>query len=329
MINNPDSVETAWGPQDRKTYDWNDRANCVTFNSITNNPYIGDERNFVRVKKVDAEGYNSDSVDLEPNTEYQIYIYYNNDAKSELNKSGAGVSRSTYVRTRYPSYLNAGESAAVVGFLKSDNATPTEIWDTCFLNAKNNNYYISYVPNSAILHHFGEPGTADGARINGDVLCGEGATLAYWDDLWGMLPAGEQYSGCITFRVIVSTGEFAVISEASKDGHNWHKIIDATPGETIYFRLKMINYGGIELVNSTMHDDLNCYMEYVDGSCWACSTRHPEAGKSPDCIHKSGLNVGVIIHGEETYATYKVKVSDNAPTGATISNKAYVATHLG
>ena len=40
----------AWGPQDRETFTWARRAKFITLNSITDNPRIGDERNFVRVR---------------------------------------------------------------------------------------------------------------------------------------------------------------------------------------------------------------------------------------------------------------------------------------
>ena len=44
---------SAWGPE-RATFTMENPATYPTFNSITNNPTIGDERDFVRVGEIDA-----------------------------------------------------------------------------------------------------------------------------------------------------------------------------------------------------------------------------------------------------------------------------------
>ena len=56
----------AWGPE-RPTYTIEKPADHVTFNSITNNPAYGDERNFVRIKEAGApaSAY-SDDTKVEP-----------------------------------------------------------------------------------------------------------------------------------------------------------------------------------------------------------------------------------------------------------------------
>ena len=45
---------SAWGPE-RTTFTMASPATYPTFNSITNNPTIGDERDFVRVGEIDAK----------------------------------------------------------------------------------------------------------------------------------------------------------------------------------------------------------------------------------------------------------------------------------
>ena len=44
---------SAWGPE-RTTFTMESPATYPTFNSITDNPTIGDERNFVRIGEIDA-----------------------------------------------------------------------------------------------------------------------------------------------------------------------------------------------------------------------------------------------------------------------------------
>ena len=68
-------VDTPWGP-DRTTFTWEDPAPYATFNSITNNPQLGDERNFVRIREVkDGEKF-GDEITVEPGKTYEVYIYY-------------------------------------------------------------------------------------------------------------------------------------------------------------------------------------------------------------------------------------------------------------
>ena len=71
-------VETSWGPQDRATFTWAAPATYPTFNSITDNPFIGDERNFVRIKEYGTEDNYSDDVYLEDGKEYEIKVDFTN-----------------------------------------------------------------------------------------------------------------------------------------------------------------------------------------------------------------------------------------------------------
>ena len=45
---------SAWGPE-RATFTMENPASYPTFNSITDNPTIGDERDFVRVGEINAD----------------------------------------------------------------------------------------------------------------------------------------------------------------------------------------------------------------------------------------------------------------------------------
>jgi hypothetical protein len=51
----------AWGPN-RSTFTIDSPANYVTFNSITDNPNIGDERNFVGIRESGTNNLWSDDM---------------------------------------------------------------------------------------------------------------------------------------------------------------------------------------------------------------------------------------------------------------------------
>ena len=332
MFNNASAiVETSWGPQDRPTFTWDGPADHVTFNSITDNPNIGDERNFVRVRKVGDTGYNSDKVDLEVGQEYEVFVYYHNNASAGLNKSGKGIARSVYMRTEFPKYLTEGQDGVVTAFINSVNADPVEIWDTAYLHA-NGSVYLNFVPNSAVIHN---GGNSDGTVLSGDAMLGEqGVTLAYWNDMWGMVPGCNEYAGYVTYKIRVDQPAFEVDKQVAlaSDPDNYKDEIVAQPGDTLNFRIHYKNTGTTEQTGVTAHDVLPNGLSYIAGTTYASSSRHPEATQSPEALFGDGLGLGAMIAGEEAWVTYQVKVADDTtifPCGETaVYNDAYVASNV-
>jgi hypothetical protein len=75
----------AYGPE-RKTFTIAKPADYVTFNSITDNPNYGDERNFVLVKdasNTSAGGW-TDEVNVQDGKEYLVRMYVHNNAGANL-----------------------------------------------------------------------------------------------------------------------------------------------------------------------------------------------------------------------------------------------------
>ena len=58
----------AWGPS-RATFTMQNPATYVTFNSLTDNPNLGDERNFTSVREVGSTGDWHDAVTVQPGKE--------------------------------------------------------------------------------------------------------------------------------------------------------------------------------------------------------------------------------------------------------------------
>ena len=76
---------SAWGPE-RTTFTMEKPATYPTFNSITDNPTIGDERDFVRVGEINADVTNlKNEVKVVPGREYLVYIYFHNNASATFN----------------------------------------------------------------------------------------------------------------------------------------------------------------------------------------------------------------------------------------------------
>ena len=106
----------AWGPE-RTTYTNESPAPYATFNSITNNAAVGDERNFVRIGEANSTDPYTDEIEVVPGKEYEVYIYYHNNAASNTNSSGYGVATNVRLSSAYPTVLNTNERGMVSGIL--------------------------------------------------------------------------------------------------------------------------------------------------------------------------------------------------------------------
>ena len=130
---------SAWGPE-RKTWTMDDPADYATFNSITNNTSVGDERDFVRVAEAVSEGTSTavNELHIQGGKDYVVTIYYHNDAASSYNKveyNYKGVAQKTRLSAAFPDALNAGEKGQVDGLIYSVTANPEEVWDEAYLIA--------------------------------------------------------------------------------------------------------------------------------------------------------------------------------------------------
>ena len=95
-------VDTPWGPN-RTTFTWDDPAPYATFNSITDNPQLGDERNFVRIREVQDGNTFGDEVQLEVGKTYEVYIYYHNNADAhDVGQTAIGIADGAAVKSSFP-----------------------------------------------------------------------------------------------------------------------------------------------------------------------------------------------------------------------------------
>jgi len=327
----------SWGPQDRETFTWESPASYATFNSITDNPSLGDERNFVRVCEVeDGEEYDAeaklskcdDELELEVGKEYKVYIYYHNNGAANLGSKvmATGVK----VASQMPSTLQAGETAQVKGTITASNTTPTSVWDTAYLTAKETTY-LRYVTNSAVLHN---SGTANGTVLDGDALLSDGGVaIAYSDSYWGVIPGCNEYAGYVTYRVKADAPDLTVIKEASLDGENWSQEVSAKPGDIVYFRITVKNTGTTTQKDVTFHDEFPDGLEYVNGSGYVTTTADTDGATTTDVLFTDGVGIGKLLAGEEAIFTYKAQISESTDLfdcgDSTVVNKAYVATTSG
>lgn len=321
----------AWGP-DRPTYTIEVPADHVTFNSITNNPSHGDERNFVQVR--DAASGNEtyvDSISLTAGHEYVIYVYYHNNAASNLNASGVGIAHGAYVKAQVPAIVSNGSTGTkAVGYVGASNATPAEVWDDIsFSNTTGGDIALRYIPGSATIHSFG----AVNGQAMGDSIVTTGTPLGY-DSLNGELKGCNEYAGYVTFRVKADQPNFTVTKQVRKAGETtWVESVASKPGETVEYLVTYKNTGTTQQNDVVINDILPKGVSYVAGTTVLKNTTNPNGLTVSDNITKGGINIGNYASGAAAYVKFSGKIdsNDSLPTcGAnTLQNIAKAQTNNG
>ena len=294
----------AWGP-DRSTYTMNKPADHVTFNSITDNPAIGDERNFVHV--AEKGGKFSDEVKIVPGKVYEVYIGYHNNAASNYNASGVGIATGAKVSSQFPSTVNSSAKGKVSAIISATNATPKDVWDEAYFTTDSKaDVVLRYVDASAKIYN--------GGKTNGTVLSEDlfktGTYLGYYK-LEGLLPGCTEYSGHIIYELKAEQVGATVKKSVSTDGENFFDSVTANPGDTITYKVTFTNTGNVDLTNVTFHDKLPTGVTLVNGSTVLTNNANPNGIKMADLIGQNGFDTGLYGQGASATLVYKVKLNSD------------------
>lgn len=319
----------AWGP-DRPTYTVEKPADHITFNSITNNPDYGDERNFVRIKDAadTRPGNWKDEINVEQGKEYLVQMYVHNNAASSLNL----VAQNTRVMANVPN--TTGTKIQIDGFITADNATPNRVWDQAIFNS-DRNFNLSYVNGSTKFYNnvFGKAGTT----LSDNIVTNQGALVGY-DKLDGKVPGCFQFSGYVSFKVkaqVAQTANFTVDKQVRKAGTTgWNKSINAKAGDKLEYLVTYKNVGEAPQDGVTLKDTLPAGVSYNPGTTYVANSTNPNGLKVSDNIIKtSGLNIGNYNGGGAAYTKFEATVAANKDLPAcgvnTLRNKARIETKYG
>lgn len=280
----------AWGP-DRPTYTSGAPADHVVFNSITDNPAYGDERNFVRIKPADAgNSAYADDVDVEPGKEYEVMVYFHNNASKTFNSAEhdfKGIAKDTRLRVAMPDKLTAGERTGLTGYISASNATPKQVYDDAFMKSSQD-VALKYVSGSAKVTSFG---AVNGQTLPDSFLL-EGANLGY-DSLNGELPGCNEYAGYVTYKFTAEAPNFTLKKQVRKVGDSeWKDRIVANLGDRIEYNIAYQNTGTVRQENVVIRDAMPKTMEFVGGSTIMINSHVPGGEAQPDGIVTNGLNIG-------------------------------------
>ena len=318
------AVVFAWGPN-RATFTVKNPAPYVTFNSITDNPNYGDERNFVTIKDAanTANGGWTDEINVQPGKEYYVRMYVHNNAQENLNL----VAENVTAKFNLPSY--EAKRIQIDGYLSSSNANPGQVWDQAVFTGANN-FSLDYVEGSARYNN--NIFTGNGATLPDSVIS-SGATLGY-DKLDGKIPGCFKYDGFVTFKVKALENNFDVqktVRKTDSTDKTFKESVAVKPGDKVDYQIYFKNTGNKPLQQVVVKDILPAGVTYVPGTSYL----HNANGTRliADGLTAGGAIIGNYAAGGDAYLKFTAKVEDNDKLPVcgpnTLKNVAKVTTDAG
>lgn len=313
----------AWGPE-RDTYTWQDvnseyfagnwPKDKIVFNSITNTPNFGDERNFVAAREYngDDNGFKNEwygtSIDVKDGQTYKLRLYVHNNSPHGYE----GVA--TNVRTFFSIPQVSSKEIKVTGFITADNAA--EIWDSVTMKS-DQAFHLEYVYGSAVLENgkVGQPQNGKTGYSLGDnvVTDTKGALIGY-DAIDGRIPGCYEYASYVTIEVkaVYDTDHLVEKKVRLAGTTEWSNEIDAKIGDEVEFQIQYKNLTNGDQMNVMMKDILPKNMEYVPNSTILFNADHKKGFKmSDDGITSTGVNIGNYGPNSNAYVRFTAKVVDN------------------
>jgi len=301
------AVTLAWGP-DRPTYTVANPADHITFNSMTDNPNVGDERNFVVVKDAanTADGGWQDKVTVQPGKEYLVRVYVHNNAASSLNLTAVN----TRVMASVPN--TTGKNVSISGFVTADNATPNKIWDDISFNSAED-FNLTYVSGSAEIYNNGYAAGGTGKSLPDSIVTSTGALIGY-NGPDGKVPGCFQYANYVYFKVKPQfpKEDFTVNKDVRKDGEgtSFTESVNAKSGDTLNYRITYKNTGNVTANNVVLKDKLPAGISFVPGSVKIMNANNPSGAyvKDGDLLFSTGINIGSYTGGSNALVIFNATV---------------------
>ena len=296
---------SAWGPE-RETFTMEKPATYPTFNSITNNPTIGDERDFVRVGEINADVTSlRDEVEVVPGRQYIVYIYFHNNASATFNDSAhdhSGVALRTRMSSSFATVLTPNEKGKITATITADNSKPGSVWDEAYMTTKTDKVFMRYVAGSAQIYNDWK---TNRAVMPSSLFTKEG-TFVGLNVLNGVIPGCEEYHGIVKYVLQAEELGGSVDKSVSKDGTEFGESVNLAPGEEATYELAIRNTGDVKLTNAVIKDVLPAGLSLVPGSVQLRANDSTTWDTLSDEIFNNGYNLGTIGTGNSVYIRYKV-----------------------
>lgn len=305
----------AWGPE-RTTFTMEEPATYPTFNSITNNPTIGDERDFVRVGEInDDVTALKNEIEVIPGKQYLVYIYFHNNASATFNDSAhnnSGIALATRMSSSFSTVITPENKGTITGTVTANNSNPASVWDEAYVTTKTDKVLLRYVSGSAKIYN----DWPTNGQIMPSNLFTEAGTAIGLTALNGVIPGCEEYHGVVTYVLQAEELSGTVEKTVSKDGVNYAENLNVKPGDEVYYKLTIKNAGDVALTNATIADSLPKGLTLVEGSVELSANDSTKKDQLSDNLIGTGYNLGTIGTGNTVYITYRAKVASDVDCGS-------------
>ena len=308
-----------WGPE-RDTFTWEVPATYATFNSMTNNPDLGDERNFVRVRAV-GDTYYVDEVELRAGKTYEVYSYFHNNAERNIGQTAIGIADNVRMSANFPASIKAGEKLTVNTIISASDTNPLAVWDGAYVTA-NTDLYLRYVPGSAMVHNGGQ---LNGQAVGPDYLFSEAGALLGYNTFSGLLPGCNEYAGYVTYQFLADRPDFEISKTVVGDKTK------VAEGDIVEFKIRYNNTGTMTQDDVIVRDTLPDGLKYIEDSTILRNNSDVSGSVvSNNIISASGINIGDYAGGNGwAELTYKARVEDRQDCGTKLENFVVVSTENG
>ncbi len=277
----------------------------IVFNSITNNPNLGEGANGDERKFVGAREYNdantespfrTDSLKVEDGKEYVIRMYVHNNSP----RGRQAIARDVRAFFNVPNIPS--KTMKVTGYITAPNATPTEYWDHVNLTS-DTAFHLQYIEGSATLvnnvldKNDKATGQIKRTTLSDNIVKDTNGVLIGSESLNGEIPGCYPFSQLATIRVkAVYDYDYSVnttVRLANDADKTWKKEVDAKIGDKVEFQIEYKNTSSIWQNDVVIRDILPSNLRYVPGSTRIANSAHPTgAVVQEDDLVEDGIFVG-------------------------------------
>ena len=309
------ALVTAWGDNGggRPSYTLEEINNgalgdTITLNSISDNPNIGDEKNFVgaRLLSDTSRVWNANSIEAVDGETYVIRAYVHNNSPKEYDAVAQDVT------VGFDIAEGTGTDVEVQGIVSSSNATPTQYYDSVHFTS-DVAFHLEYVAGSALLEN-------NGIGANGGVALPDaitsGGTLIGYEALDGQVPGCFQFANYVTIEVkVVYDYSYTVDKTVRLSGtKDWTDNLTANIGDEVEYQIAYQNLESTTVSDVMVKDVLPANLEYVEGSTVIYNSSHPSGFTYDDgaALFSTGLNIGSYGSEANAFIRFKAKIVDNS-----------------